>query len=306
MFNDIKLAFQSFKKNFADYLAVSFVFGMIVLVGIMLGQMVIGMFLASIIVIIPAIMSLKFCAFQSHSKDEVDYRSLKIGFLTFFKSIKVYFIVILKPLLIALLTGVFVYSFFMSFGISEASKTIPNIMEELSNYDTFTYAHEEMLQIASVKKILTIGSVVSVIVGYLVCFTLKLKRDFIPFIAFEMPINSKRAVSMNEKILKGNFIKFFISNLLVTLMFAIPIGAAYLTNVGMTSNEVFSSTTISLMSCVVFCVFAGPVAMIKQLHYSYAYKSYSKPFKEDFDSELKNVIKEIEELQKIIDKNDEK
>ena len=46
--------------------------------------------------------------------------------------------------------------------------------------------------------------------------------------------------------------------------------------------------------------------MIKQLHYIHSYKEYSKPYKEDFDNELKNVIKEIEELQKIINKKDEK
>ena len=51
-----------------------------------------------------------------------------------------------------------------------------------------------------------------------------------------------------------------------------------------------------------FCVLAGVVALIKQLHYIYNYRSYSKPFKEDFDNELKNIIKEIEDLQKKINK----
>ena len=279
---------------------------MIVLVGVILGQMFVGMFLAFIIIVIPAIISLKFCAFQSYTKEQVDYRSLKIGFLTFFKSVKIYFIVILKPLLLASLVGVLLYSCFMSSAINVAGETMPNLIESLSNYDTFIYTYEEMLKIEDVKNILDIGAIVSVIVGYLIYFTLKLKRDFIPFVAFEMPINSKRAVAMNEKVLKGRFIKFFISNFLVTLLFLIPIGAAYLTKISMSSNEVFSTTTITLMSSVVFCVLAGPIATLKQLHYSHAYKSYSKPFKDDFDSELKNVIKEIEELQKFINKNDEK
>jgi hypothetical protein len=111
---------------------------------------------------------------------------------------------------------------------------------------------------------------------------------------------------MNERILKGNYFKFFISNLLVVFMFVIPTGGAYLTRNLLASNEVLSATTITLISGLVFCILSGPVAMIKQLNYIHSYKEYSKPYKEDFDNELKNVIKEIEELQKIINKNDEK
>ena len=96
------------------------------------------------------------------------------------------------------------------------------------------------------------------------------------------------------------------ANLTVNLLFVIPAVLAYITKTALSSNEVYSPTTIMLVSSLVFCVVAGPIATIKQLHYSHAYKSYSKPFKEDFDNELKNVIKEIEKLQKIIDKNDEK
>ena len=40
--------------------------------------------------------------------------------------------------------------------------------------------------------------------------------------------------------------------------------------------------------------------MIKQLYCIHAYKAYSKPFKEDFNNELKNVIKEMEELQRAL------
>ena len=99
LFNDLKLALQSFKKNWADYLAISFVFSMIVFIGILLGQTMIGMLLAFTGVIIPAIISLKFCVYQAHDKPQVDYKSLKIGFLTFFKSIRVYLLVILKQIL---------------------------------------------------------------------------------------------------------------------------------------------------------------------------------------------------------------
>ena len=110
----------------------------------------------------------------------------------------------------------------------------------------------------------------------------------------------------NGKVLKRNYLKFFITNFIVVLLFLLPGGGAYLIGKIIASNEVFSSTTVLLVSALAFCVLSGPFATIKQLHYVYAYKSLSRPFKEDFDNELKNVIKDIEELQKITDKIEEK
>ena len=305
MFTNLKLAFNSFKKNWQDYLAISFVFGVITFIGVLIGKTMIGMLLAYIIIAIPAIISLKFVAFQSYDKPKVEYRSLKVGFITFFKSIKIYFIVILKPFFIGLLVGIIVYSIFLSNGINIASETIPNLMETLSHHSTFEYAYEEMLAIEKVKNLLNIGEIVSIVVGFLVYFCFKLKRDFIPLMAFEMPISSKRAITMNDKILKGKYVKFLLTSLFIVLLFAIPGGLAYLTKYLMSRNEILSDTTIYFISSIVFCVLSAPLALYKQLFYIASYKEYSKPFKEDFDNELKNVIKEIEELQKMINNDKE-
>jgi hypothetical protein len=213
---------------------------------------------------------------------------------------------VLKPILIGLLVGMLTYSCFLTPAINIGSETIPNLVNSLSNYEAFEYAYAEMLEIADVKNLLQIGLVVSLLAGYIVYFAIKLRRDFIPFVAFEMPITSKRAVAMNKKVLKGTYIKFFITNFIVTLLFAVPLVVSYLTFKGLGTNEVLSPITITLVSTLVFCVLIGPIATFKQLHYIHSYKSHSKPFKEDFDKELKNVIKEIEELQKIINKKDEK
>ena len=221
MFKNIKLAFQSFKKSWADYLAISFVFGVIVTIAFLIGQSLVGMLIAFVAIIVPAIISLKFCVFQAYDKPQVEYRSLKIGFITFFKSIKIYMIVILKPLLIGSLVGLGVMYLFTIPAVNIASKTMPNLLETMYDAETFMYIYEDMLKIEEVKSLLTIGSVVSLILGYLVFFALKLKRDFIPFVAFEMPITSKRAVAMNEKVLKGNYFKFFLSNFIVLLMHCI-------------------------------------------------------------------------------------
>ena len=307
MFNDLKLAFQSFRKNWADYLALSFAFSMIVFIGILLGQAVIGLLLGFICVIIPAIISLKFCAFQAYDKPQVEYRSLKIGFLTFFKSIRVYGIVILKPLILGFLAGCLIYSFFLDAAVMVASETMPNLLESMTNYETFAYTYEEMRQIERVAHIMDWGAVISVILGYLVFFVLKLKRDFIPFVAFEMPINSKRAIAMNNKILnKKRYFSFLLINVIFLLMMAIPAGLAFLTKLGLETNATFSPSTVMLLMILTFCVFASPIVMMNQLYYVQAYKAYSKPFKEDFNNELKNVIKEMEELAKKINENDKK
>ena len=102
-------------------------------------------------------------------------------------------------------------------------------METLSHHSTFEYAYEETIAIEKVKNLLNIGEIVSIVVGFLVYFCFKLKRDFIPLMAFEMPISSKRAITMNDKILKGKYVKFLLTSLFIVLLFAIPGGLAYLT-----------------------------------------------------------------------------
>lgn len=305
MLKNLKLSFDSFKKNYQDYLAISFVFGVILFLGVLIGRTMLGMLLAYIVIAIPAIISLKFVVFQSYDKSKVEYRSLKIGFMTFFKSIKIYFTVVLKPFFIALMVALLVYSVFFSLGINIASETLPNIMESLSNQSTFEFAYEEMMNIASVKQIVVIGEVVTAIVAFIVFYALKLRRDFIPFMAFEMPISSKRAIGMNDKIIKGKYIKFLLANLSILILFVVPGGLAYLVKFLMAKNEILSSNTIFFISAVVFCVVSAPIILFKQLFYIWSYKEYSKPFKEDFDNELKNVIKEIEELQKMINQDKE-
>lgn len=303
MFNDLKLSFQSFKKNIADYLSISFVFGVILFIGVLLSQFLIGPLLAFIVVAIPAIISLKFCAFHSHNKEQVEFKNMKIGFLTFFKSIKIYFLVVLKPFLIAFCVGILLFSVFYSRAVEIASESIPDLYNKLLNIDTMIYAYEDMMDIANVRNIFVTGGIVSLVASYFVCFSLKLRRDFIPFVAFEMPINSKRAIDINRKMVKGNYLKLFISNFVVDLMYLVPVVLTFLTAYLLSSNEVYSLTTIILVSSMVLCVLAGPVSMIKQMHYVYNYKTYSKPMKEDFDNELKNILKEIEDLQKKINKN---
>ena len=306
MFKNLKLALASFKKNWKDYLALSFVFGVIIFLGVLIGQTILGMLIAFIAIMIPAIISLKFCTFQSYDKPQVEYKSLKIGFLTFFKSIKIYFVVILKPLLIGLLFTMLILYIFTYNAINIALDVMPNLLDSLANSETMIYAYEEMMKIEEVKNLINIGALVSIIVGFLVMFALKLKRDFIPFVAFEMPITSKRAIAMNNKVLKGRYLKFFLSNFIILLMFLIPGAITYLVYTALASNPVYSSFTILAVCSAVMCVLSSPIITLQQLHYIHSYKELSKPFKEDFDNELKNVIKEIEELQKIIDKNEEK
>lgn len=300
MFNDLKLSFQSFKKNIADYLSISFVFSVLLFVGVLLSEFCVDPIISFVAVVIPAIISLKFCAFHANNKEQIEFKNMKIGFLTFFKSIKIYLIVILKPFLIAfgVSTGVFSLFYYKAFEISAAS--IPDLYNKLLNADTMMYAFEDMQKIEGVKTILAVGVIVSLIAAYFVCFSCKLKRDFIPFVAFEMPINSKKAVDMNYKMVKGNYFKLFVSNLVVDLMYLVPVGLCALTAYLLSLNEIYSLSTIYLVSSMVLCVFSGPVSMIKQIHYVYSYKTYSKPMKEDFDNELKNILKEIEELQKKI------
>ena len=86
---------------------------------------------------------------------------------------------------------------------------------------------------------------------------------------------------------KGKFRKY----LNILIVFAIPFALAILTKVLLETNEIFSPTTVNLLMTLVFCVFGAPIITFKQLHYVFSYKSYSKPLKEDFNNELKNVMR---------------
>ena len=91
---------------------------------------------------------------------------------------------ILKPLLIGFLIGVIAYSLFLESAILVAQESIPGIMESLANYDTFEITYQEMMNIKDVKDLMNIGAIVSIAVGGLITFCLKLKRDFIPVESF--------------------------------------------------------------------------------------------------------------------------
>ena len=59
MFNDLKLAFQSFNKNFGDYISIAFVFGMILFIGVLVSEFLFGPLISYIAVVIPAIISVR-------------------------------------------------------------------------------------------------------------------------------------------------------------------------------------------------------------------------------------------------------
>ena len=64
----------------------------------------------------------------------------------------------------------------------------------------------------------------------------------------------------------------------------VPALVAILTKMGLETNEVFSNSTVMLITLLVFVLLASPVVIVWQLYYVYAYKSHSKPFKEDFNN----------------------
>lgn len=316
MWTSLKLAFQTFKKKWTDYLAVSFIFGVVSFIGILIGTAIfkdkfigpvpVGLCITFLLIAIPMVVGLKFCAFQSYDKNQVEIKSLKIGFITFFKSIKVYLLVILKGLIIALIVYSFIDSLFTVFAIDAVGDKLPGAFENLLNISTSEYTYQQMLEIEESKRILDLGKIIGCVVAFAIVFVTKLKRDFIPFIAFEMPITSARAIAVNEKVLKGKFVRFLLNNVLILLMLLVPGAITGLVYLAMKSNEVLSPNTVMLICSVVMCILSSPIIVFQQIHYIHAYRELSKPYKEDFDNELKNVLKEIEEIQKMLNKNDEK
>ena len=65
LFSNLKLALQSFKKHLSDYIAIAFVFSMIVLLGFLVGWLMVGLLIAAVCIVIPAIMiALKYTKYK--------------------------------------------------------------------------------------------------------------------------------------------------------------------------------------------------------------------------------------------------
>ena len=103
MIDNIKQTFIKFKKHPVEYLTVSIIFAFIAYLGILLGNMFLGSLgniIGFIFVIIPILIGLKYATYYAVIKGKFEPKLMKVGFLTYFRSIRVYLLVILKPLAI--------------------------------------------------------------------------------------------------------------------------------------------------------------------------------------------------------------
>ena len=88
----IKITIRKFKENIYENITVSLMFSFLTFLSILIGYLLvkdIGILLSFIALIIPMIIGLKYITYYAYNHLKFDYKLAKIGFMTYFKSIRV-------------------------------------------------------------------------------------------------------------------------------------------------------------------------------------------------------------------------
>ncbi len=298
MIDNIKQTFIKFKKHPVEYLTVSIIFAFIAYLGILLGNMFLGSLgniIGFIFVIIPILIGLKYATYYAVIKGKFEPKLMKVGFLTYFRSIRVYLLVILKPLAIAMVTTLLVeiLGSFVNVGILYFSEPSMFQAEAFIGY-------EEMMKLLSENElsglIANITTIVALATGYIVFIVAKSTRNFIPYFAFEVPLKLTSAEIVNKKIVSQNHKQYFFSNVLIGLLFIIPFVIVFSLKEYVFISETLNPDTVTLALIGILLVLASPIFTLLQINNILAYKKLSKPYDDELKKEIVNVMREIKNM----------
>ncbi len=305
MIKGLKLTFEKFKKNIWDYLNVSLAFSLFTFLFLFIGYLIlqdIGVILAFVFLVIPLLMGYKYLIFAAYHQGKVKTKLFKVGFMTYFKSMRIYFSVILKPLFMALISslvvtflGSFVVMLYLRFAGIIAFDVVPTremLIEIISGNEISTL-------------ILNITSFVSIVVSIIIFFLTKISRNSIVYLAYEVPLSVENAEATCKKMIKGNYFKVLFSKLLISSLYVFPLVICYVLYKFVLIEPVFLESTAYYVIAAVFFLLSSPIFALKQLNSVATYRRLSKPFEEDFKKEIEKLIKEIDKRKKELEENKE-
>ena len=244
-----------------------------------------------ILVVMPSIISIRFIYLSFTTGKKISFRSFRIGYITFQSSIKLYFRMIVDALVafVALLVAsMFIYVVAFRYVEPDSYQLFLETKELSTMYDLLTSP-------TWYKPFFLISLAVSALIYLLV----KFKSNFLPYIAFQAPIDARSAKRMSSLMLKGNYFKYSFMNL-TSLLFLIPIGyAGYKSYVYMYDVRIATVFTSLLVAVLVCSLLLIPVVSFYGIYNAVYYNSHSEPFQKEINGALDRLLRELKELEDV-------
>ena len=254
---------KSFKEHKAEYLGLTFIFCSILFITFLIGYFVpwIGI-LVFLFLDIPLMMGYKHFIWFGPASGETLTDGFKVslicGFLNFVSYVKIFVTCNLKPILIGILAiiastiaGGYIIELALHDHITELMQAIgsANVVEGMKIF----MADETILHATS------IAASVSLLIGFLVFYCLKLNRAILPYVSFLRMTNLEGksmdgVIANTKRLLSYRRFKFYFKATLYHALYVIPFGACTLTYFLLSTNPIYSPTTLTLMSSLAFFV----------------------------------------------------
>ena len=251
-----------------------------------------------VIIVMPSIISIRFIFLSYSTGKRISYKSYKIGYVTFQSSVKLYFRMIVD----ALVT-------FISMMVAAAVIYIIAFRyAEPSTYDKFIQTTDfvEMFKLITSPTWFNEFFIVAFIVSAIVYYLVKFRSNFLPFIAFQAPIDARSAKKMSALMLKGNYLHYSLVNL-SSLLFLVPIGllgyGAYHYMYYVQIATAYSSLLVAVLLCSLLLV---PVVSFYGIYNAVYYNSHSAPFQKEINGALEKLLRELRELEDVASRDDDK
>lgn len=296
MSKTIKDTFRTFWKNKEDYLLLALSFSFISYILLLIGHLIfqdIGIILSFILLVLPLLIGMKFLIFNAYPKGKISFSHLRVGFMTYSKSIRVYLYSISKPLFNA---------FIASIGVILVGSIITIVHLASSGQVDLTYslAYQDVANLIendSFASLVTYISNLVSIIAFIITFLLyKLNKNFIMYMAFEVPLDSKKAEKLSKEMIKGYYFKYLFSKILISSLLVFPFAAIYYLTNYVLDPEVLTQTTILYLNAAVFFLLAGPVFIFLQINNVVTYKKLSIKYRRSFQKEIDKLVKKIEKM----------
>ena len=266
---------KSFKENKLEYLGLALIYCVMLFMTFVLGYF--SPLLAVVLFIfadIPLIMGFKHFIWFGPASGETLIDGFKVsiicGYLNFVSYMKIFITANIKALVWAL-----VAMFSITFG---GSLILELVLKNDINAIFTTYAngnYEEMLKALldndAIQKGMLIVSTVAIIGSVLVYYFVKLNRALLPYVSFLRLTNlegksMEGVLSHTKKVLKTRRWNYYSKATLYHLLYLIPIGASVGVYFLLSSNPVYSMTTVELISSLAFFITMFPAVLFVELN----------------------------------------
>ena len=290
--NLIRKTIKLYQKDFVGVLSIALVWCAILFLCIALGQMIGLAPLFYIFLVIPATISLRFVYFTFSMGKPINYNSFKIGFITFTSSIKLYFRMI-KEALIAALIALIAGMFGISLCINLFNEKEFSLIQELIKDEKLT-SFSQLTDLIPWLQYALIGVIAIVIVVY---YLFKFRYNFLPYIAFQSPIDARSAKNMGEMMVKRTYIKYVLINASVLIFIAISTVAGYGIYKILLQNAICTKEAGILLGVGTGCLLYAPVLGFYGLMNAIFYNISSIPFQTQINKALDKLLKELRTLE---------